>query len=233
MTSHTTAQIAETDGWDTVFAVHISDVNAAIAGAQSYPTSFQLSDDADGYAISGSFDAWKIVPGGSGDLVLLAIPFFNCSIIEPGQKHEHVKGTANVMVRLNFIDEELDISLSAKNKLLQTKSKPSEPGEKLASISTVVYEGKQPTFVGGAALRELLEKWLNENLEDFDHVFATVNINRTASSGDFQWMQPTFVTYAYSDLGTKNDGALGVLCMTEGRSRTGLAQQLSSVTIPS
>lgn len=227
-----TDQIAETEGWDTVFALHISDVNSAIARAQSYPTSFELSDAADGYTISGSFDTWKIVPGGSGDLILFAIPFHNCSIIEPGKEREDVKGTAKVVVRLNFIHEEADTTSNSNKQLLQIKSTPTKPGEKVASISTIVFEGKQPSFVGGAVLRGLLEEWLNNNLEDFDHVFATVNINRTASSGDFQWLQPNFVTYAYSDLGTKNDGALGVLCMTENRSRIDLAQQISSVIIP-
>uniref|UniRef100_UPI0037CA0422 TULIP family P47-like protein n=1 Tax=Phenylobacterium sp. TaxID=1871053 RepID=UPI0037CA0422 len=70
---------------------------------------------------------------------------------------------------------------------------------------------------------------------DFDHVFSTVDLDRRADIDDFQWMQPTDVAYAYSDLGgdaEATDGALGILSMTGGRSSDGLVQQLSNLCIP-
>jgi hypothetical protein len=224
---------ADAYGWDTVFAVHIGDANAAIARAKSSPPRFSAADEADGYAASGSFGDWQIATGGSGDLIRLAIPIVGCTITEPGGSSEVVNGTALVDVRLNYLDEDTKPSVGGSNKLLKVQTDASKaPDHQVASVVDITYADTQPSFLGGAALQEMLEAWLNANLVDFDHVFATVNIDRTADTGAFQWMQPTHVAYAYSDLGTPGHGVLGVLGMTEGRPDTGLVQQISSVIVP-
>jgi hypothetical protein len=227
------ADTAEAYGWDTVFALHIADANAAIAHAGSSPTGFHATDSADGYAADGTFGAWQIATGGSGDLIRLAIPLTTCTITEPGGKSEVVSGTALVDVRLNYLDEDTaPPPAGGSNKLLKVQTTPAGADAPAASVVQVEYTGTQPSFLGDAALQGMLGQWLNANLTDFDHVFATVNIDRTADTGAFQWMQPTHVSYAYSDLGA-GDGALGVLCMTGGRPPTGLTQQVSGVVIPS
>jgi len=55
---------AQTYGWDTVFAIHIADANAAIATAKTSPPNWRQVDAADGYTVSGDFGNWAIVPGG-------------------------------------------------------------------------------------------------------------------------------------------------------------------------
>lgn len=227
MTTLAAAETADTYGWDTVFVVHIADANAAIVRAGTSPPGFQGTDAPDGYSVAGAFGPWAIAPGGSGDLIRLAIPIHDVVITEPGGATEPAAGTALVDVRLHFLDEDEDVS-TRKLKVLST---PSEDQEKLASVVSIEYTGTAPGFLGDAALQALLEQWLDANLADFEHVFATVDIDRTADTGAFQWMQPTHVSYAYSDFGA-SDGALAVLCMTESRTADGLVQQVSGTAIP-
>jgi hypothetical protein len=225
------ANTAQTYGWDTVFAIHIADANAAIAKAGSSPPSFNAEDAADGYSVQGKFGAWQIVPGGSGELIRLSIPFNGAVVTKPDKTSECANGSALVDVRLNFLDQDLQPTTGS-NKTLKVQTTPAGTEQPAASVVQVNYDGTSPSFLVQAAFQGMLDAWLNANLQDFDHVFATVNINRTADEGAFQWMQPTHVSYAYSDLGSSSDGLLGVLCMTEQRSSAGLAQQVSGVVIP-
>jgi hypothetical protein len=218
---------ANTYGWDTVFAVHIADVNRAIEKAGRSPKTFNASDNEDAASASGTFGPWRVTTGGDGDLVRLTIPITSATV-SVSTSTEQVAGTAEVDVRLDFLRKEDGGSLCE----LRVSTAPVDQGAKAASVSRIAYVGHGPCFLANAALTGLLEKWLNEHLDAFDHVFATANLNRPAASGAFQWLQPTYTAYAYSDLGTSDDGALGVLCMTEGRSAEGLVQQISPKALP-
>ena len=78
-----------------------------------------------------------------------------------------------------------------------------------------------------------LTAWLNQNLQYFDHIFATVNLNRVADTGAFQWLFPTASDYAYQDRSTLEDSVLAVLCMTGGRPFATLITELTPNAIPS
>lgn len=223
---------AQTYGWDSVFAMHICDVNDAIKKAGSSPTTFSAVDDQDGFFVDGTFGAWQITTDGSGDIVCLAIPIVSAAITNPDKSVVTVSGTAVVEVRLNFLhQEEAEIAAGTQHVL---KVQTSAPGPELdvATVTRIDYTSGDPPFLEKAALEAMLGLWLNENIVDFDHVFATVNLDRKAATGAFQWMQPTDIAYAYADIGTPGDGILGILCMTEGRSSEKLIQQISSSAIP-
>jgi hypothetical protein len=222
---------ADTYGWDTVFAVHMGDVNAAIVAAGSSPAAFAVNDKLDGYALTGRFADWQLAPGGSGDLVRLAIPFRDAVLTGPGGPAPAVSGTAVVELRLDFLHQAGPQPAGAGLTLELRVSATAAGTPHVANINRIDYDGTPPDFMGNAALSLLLGLWLNANLGDFDHVFATVDLNRSAAQGAFQWLQPTDVAYAYSDLGDA-EGALAVLCMTEGRPSSGLVQQVSPVVLP-
>ena len=216
-----------------MFAIHISDANAAIVRAGTSPPSFTATDVADGYAVAGNFGPWQITTGGSGELIRLSIPVQNAVVTKPDKSTETVDGVALVDVRLNYLDADTSPPASGSNKSLKVKTTANSPQDPAASVVQVNYTGVPPSFLVTAAFEGMLGEWLNANLDDFDHVFATVNLDRTADQGAFQWMQPTQVAYAYADMGTPGDGLLGVLCMTQQRAETGLPQQISSAVIPS
>jgi hypothetical protein len=226
---------AQTYGWDTVFAVPIADVNAAIVKAGTSPKSFAATDAVDRYAVTGEFGPWQLTTQGSGDIVRLAIPLTQAVITKPDRSTETATGVALVDVRLNFLHQQEEQQRPPTGALrdLRVRTTAAGPDAPAASVVQVCYSGAKPSFLADAALQGMLGDWLNKNLSAFEHVFATVNIDRTAAQGAFQWLQPTDVAYAYQDLGTPNDGLLGVLCMTEKRPSAGLVQQISAAAIPS
>lgn len=231
MAASSIVDTAETYGWDTVFAIHIADANAAIAKAGTSPKTFEATDEADGVSAKGEFGTWAIATGGSGELVRLSVPLASVQLDMMGEVST-VQGTALVDVRLDFLRQD-DESGQGDGQLhhLKVSTTPSA-GNCVASIDKITYTSAKPSFLGNSALIELLGDWLNANLGDFNHVFSTIDLNAKADQGEFQWIQPTDVAYAYADTGAPNDGVLGVLCMTEGRSSTGLIQQISSMAIP-
>ena len=227
MPSGNIVDTAQTYGWDTVFAMHIGDVNAAIAAQKSSPPNFSRTDPDEGYAVAGDFGDWAIVPGGDGDLVCLGLPIKNTTVTGPGERWG-VSGTVKALVRLDLLhDAEV-----ADRRHLKVRTTPIDANTPVATVVGASFDGAMPPFMAKTALQMLLQDWLNEHLADFDHVFSTVDLNQRAATGAFQWMQPTDVAYAYTDLGTATDGALAILSMTGGRSSAGLIQQVSSACIP-
>jgi hypothetical protein len=211
------ADSASTFGWDTAFGIHIADANAAIVKAGSSPKAFAVSDPQDSLSVSGTFGPWQITTGGSGALVRLRVPVVTAAIEFPTRTDHVVDAVALVDVRLNLLHQE-DPSGRTSHHLCVRTTAP-RPGVNVASVWKVDHPpGNRLSFLSKVAFQELLELWLNENLDDFDHVFATVDLNRRADQEAFQWLQPTHVSYAYSDMGD-DDGLLAVLCMTGGRSR--------------
>ncbi|MBK8035805.1 MAG: TULIP family P47-like protein [Verrucomicrobiaceae bacterium] len=226
---------ASTNGWDTVFAMHIAEVNRAIAKAGTSPAAFEVTDAEDGITATGRFGTWQIVPGGDGALVCLGIPITEVLMHCPPPMPAVTIASAllKVEVRLSFLHaaEEAGTGNTHHLKVRTTPLTTESESHKVAIITDIAFPGTKPSFLVQASLQALLEAWLNENLGDFDHIFATIDLSRTADKEQFHWMQPTDHAYAYSDLGTKEDGALAILCMTQGRSPTGLIEQLSYAAI--
>src|SRR5262249_48924054 len=88
---------------------------------------------------------------------------------------------------------------------------------------------------GAEAIQAVLTAWLNSNLQQFNHVFAAVDLNVTADNGAFQWLKPTKLGYAVNTEGadSSDDYVFGVLAMTSGRDDPNLSNQISSNIIPS
>jgi Clostridium P-47 protein len=230
------SDIASTLGWDTVFAVHIADLNEVIAARKTSPAGFSATDAEDAISVTGKFGTWQIVPGGSGGLLWMKVPFRDTVLTMSGKAQPPRSGTATIQLRLRFLDQDAGAAAPGAPRALkltvQTQAASSdEPAVTILDPPGIVYDGETPRFMERTALETLLDIWMNSHLDEFQHVFATVDINAVAAHDGFQWLQPTHVDYAYCDLG-QNDGLLAVLCMTEGRSPRGLAQQVVAAAIP-
>jgi len=222
---------APTLGWDTVFAVHIDDLNKVVSTHKSSPTDFSMSDAEDGIGVTGKFGTWQIVPHGSGGLLRMKVPFHDTLLTMNGKAQPPASGAATIELRLRFLDQDAGEARSARTLHLTVQPQASPTGEPAVSVTGVDYDGAEPGFQAKLALKTLLELWMNSQIGEFQHVFATVDVNKAAAHDSFQWLQPTHVDYAYSDLGS-NDGLLAVLCMTESRPPTELAQQVIPAAIP-
>ncbi|KTQ87254.1 hypothetical protein NS226_17650 [Aureimonas ureilytica] len=82
-----------------------------------------------------------------------------------------------------------------------------------------------------AFVRAALEKWLSENEDVIDHVFASVSIFEGLDGQSFSYLLPSEVSYAYCERETVDDSILAVIGMVGGRQSRGLDQQVSSLAL--
>ncbi|NHX27111.1 TULIP family P47-like protein, partial [Escherichia coli] len=88
----------------------------------------------------------------------------------------------------------------------------------VVTVEECNYSGSDSDLYVRTWLISLMGSWLNKNLDQFSHTFATVNIGAKVTEGKFQWLQPTYTSYAViDDTVSVATGILGVLCMTEDR----------------
>jgi len=220
-------------GWDTVFALHIDDLNRAISAQGSSPDSFEVADAQDDISATGSFGLWSVVPGGSQDIVKMQVPLENAILKVAGNERPPVRAVATIEFRLRFLDQDAGDTDGAQS-VLHLTANPNAPSDQEPAVTITdlsCREGATPKSMDRIELKFLLETWLNANIGTFQHVFAVVNLNAAAAHDGFAWLQPTHVEYAYTDL-AHGDGALAILCMTEGRSADGLVQQVVANVIP-
>lgn len=227
--------ITNTLEWDTVFALPISKVNESISSPEIFQYNFGK-----GRNVRGGFGKWEIVPGGDGSIIHLQIP------IENVQGHEDLLGKFSwesssvvVAVKLNFLPHEDSLEKNIHALKVRTNS-----DDKNDPVITLVSTGKDtmPKYEGKDVFQdtdamqcigELITEGLTENLKEFNHIFATVNLNEKIDRNKgWTWCKPTYVDYAYVDRENK-DGVLGILCMTGGReASTQQKQQIDPSVIP-
>lgn len=229
-------QKADTYGWDTVFAIRVADVNAAIVRAKSSPTSFSGSgtDSLSGtnFTLSGSFTAWQITLGGSGLLIHMSTPVPTMTVKAGSKKFTFSDGEFVIEVRLNYLPHTGPPPPNSTGTFhnLVIKQKAAEDDDVVTVISSHFAEANYGDFK--TDIESAMIEWFDAHLNDFVHVFATVNLNRTADQGQFAWILPTTTSYAYIDGETVDDSILGILCMTQGRGAAGLLEEVSPNAIP-
>jgi hypothetical protein len=235
---------ADTYGWDTVFAIRADDVNAAIKRLATSPKSFSASttDPATHLpvTVTGGFGDWQITLGGSGRLLNMATPVTSLAAAGTLPSGEHVTftygpGSFEIQVELEYVphtDPPAGASGTFHNLVVKTS------GPQIVTVlggygfGTSTDDNHLPFDAVSDDVVAAMQSWFNEHLGDFEHVFATVNLNRTADQGQFAWLLPTYTSYAYIDRDTLDESILGILCMTGGRPATGLDQEVSPNAIP-
>ncbi|HEU4430019.1 MAG TPA: TULIP family P47-like protein [Myxococcota bacterium] len=239
------AQLADTYGWDTVFAIGLADVNRAIVKSGATPSGFEIerASGAMRVRISGTFAPWQIVPGGDGQNLHMAIPIPCLRYDDGAELKEFDDLLALAEVRLALLPQS-DGSNADGSTWMDLRIATGAPaagengaltGNKPVYLLELEFNGKvQPEGFEQAFIEQLLREWLvdPENLREFNHVFASVSLNARAATGAFQWLMPTHVSYAVIDRGSLEASVFALLCMTEGRSADGLAHQVSPFAIP-
>jgi len=223
---------ASTNGWDIVFAIKYADVNQAIIDRNSSPPGYTITTDTEEGTISssGTFGAWQICEGGDGQNIHMTVPISKGSITF-GKQSDFSDAVASIEVRLDLLPQPGATAASGKNDLkVRTTADASAAGD-IVSVIDLQVDGLD--FVFQALLKQALQKWLEANLQEFNHVFAVVDLAMTADqSPNFNWLLPTYTSYAVTDAGTLDDSIFAVLSMTEGRSAQGLSHEVSSFAIP-
>lgn len=211
-----------TNNWDTAFGTKFIDANAAIVAQKSSPTTFTGKHTIVGGTIdvTGSFGDWQL-SGGSGSLLQMALPLTAGTVSGGGQAQAAYAGSAVIQVSLGYLPQ---------------------PGQ---TVHQLKVDGQAPvsvldlTLTAGPAsaldaIKGGLGDWLVDNLQEFNHVFAAVDLNTAVDTGEFAWLQPTYLGYAiYTENFTSVDDYLfGVLAMTDNRSGSRLSPELDPGVIP-
>jgi len=232
-----------TNNWDTVFAASYTDLNSYITKRMQqfpdqYPTSWAATvppnDFNRGYSGSGTFGPWQLEMGqsASGTKISMKFPLNTCTVVLNDIPHVVSGGIAVVEVLLNLIPATGDA-----NKLkLMLKTTTENESEPIITVDNVTITSSSPAASGldgaSGAIANLLTNWADENLSQFQHIFAIVNLNETASKASFQWLKPTYTSYAFT-LGKDLDSSyLGVLCMVNNNSPDQTTQELNAGAIP-
>ena len=228
-------QKADTYGWDTVFAIRVDDVNASIVRAKSSPTSFSGTGtdplSSTEFSLSGTFSDWQITLGGSGILIHMATPVTTMKVKSASAEFQFSDGEFVIEVRLDYLPHtDTPVNSTGTFHNLVIKQKTAENDEVVTVISSRFAEANYDNFK--TDIEAAITEWFDQHLNDFVHVFATVNLNRVADKGQFAWILPTMTSYAYIDGETVDDSILGILCMTQGRSAEGLLPEVSPNAIP-
>jgi hypothetical protein len=231
MADPTPVASATTFGWDTVFAIKISDVNRAIVKQGSSPRTF--SAEMSGWSMTGSFGDWRICRLGDGHLVRFALPITKGQFTMDGKSSDISGATASVELRLEFLPHAPNANPQPGDpKKLVVKSSPNVPGESaIMVVGLELPNGQLAKFVQYAA-QGILEEWLNTHISDFAHIFSEVVLNAKVDQGSFDWLDPKYTSYAYLDGPTDETSLLGVLCLTQTSKPDQHVSQLSGAAIP-
>ena len=223
-----------TFGWDTSFGIPVPDANKAIVDKKSSPKKFSYGESS--FSLTSDFGNWQICEGGSGKNIRFTIPLSNI-VLTYTSNNNVVKcdsGTAVMEVNMHYVPHNETAAgdgVKSNPKALIVKStsdSESEPAAILVSLEL----SKDLGTVSEAIIQEGLKNWLNENLEEFNHIFSVVDLDRMIDQGQWGFVTPNYTSYAFLDGKTLDDSILGVLTMTGDRNGDDLANQVSNDIIP-
>ena len=237
-TTTAVSTVYDTNGWDTVYVIPLPDVNTAIANKKTSPTTWSGSIaptlfNPTKIDATGTFSTWSLTTGGSGAIIRMHIPFganitvTNGSVVTPVTV---TGGIAFVEVKLVYIPQPPVDGVTPNN--LKVRTAGGTADDPVVTVTSVSYTAPPEDSGLDTALVTMLQGWFNANLDQFQHVFATVNLGTEEATGDFTWLNPTQTNYAYIDNSNIDQALLGVLCMTENRPSTGNVQEISAGAIP-
>ncbi|MHC6225819.1 TULIP family P47-like protein [Pseudomonas sp. X10] len=221
-----------TYNWDTAFAIPIPDVNKTIVDQKSSPPAFTITA-VDAYTVSANFCDWQVCMGGDGKNVRFSIPMTGIVVdYSSGARVTCDTGTAVIEINLHYIPHEASGDVASNPFALVAKTTSDDPSTPVAALVGQVTLSPDPGTVTGAVFGQALLDWINDHLDEFNHIFSVVDLNRMIDQQQWGFVTPNYTSYAYLDGSTLEDSVLGVLTMTGDRSGESLSEQISPSAIP-
>lgn len=214
-----------TQGWDTLFAVHYSDANAAIAAAwknagpaADLPLTFSstVQGALGSCSVNGVWQPWRLEPAGASAV-------FRCAVLSGtiggGLGQFSMDGDAvEAQVDLHFVDDTPADSVQPKKLMVLDRPKDNDDPPVVVTYQPSA-DSPQAKLDAKDLVTACLQQYFNgpEGIAKFRHVFSTVNINLTADQGPLGWIKPTATGYSVAGTDSADTSVLAVLCMTENR----------------
>lgn len=214
----------DTNGWHTVAAITYADVNKAIAEAGKGPQSFDQAASDHSAMVSGTFGKWSLTTGGSGPVMMMALPITGGNVMVGDTQYPITPCTATIRLQATYVPQ----SNSSVVNLVNDSTQP---------VAVESCLPAQSNFLADASLKELLGIWLNANLNAFSAVFASVDLDGQFTKQGVSWLNPSFKGYAVAEptqAPTLQNSVFAVLCLIdETPEPPGLVWQVSPYAIPS
>jgi Clostridium P-47 protein len=210
--------MAGTNGWDTVFAIRASQLNAEFAKPGASPANFtQTANTGLGPStFAGDFGAWQIVPGGSGSKLRIDAPISGGTLTANGVSLSGIGGT---------------VAMTA------TATAPSATAPAIGIASVVVDALNSPQLQQGSTeeslARTLVGDWLTAHVSDIALLFATVDVDQKVSMDPgLEWLAPSTARLAVADDPADNQPVVGILTTLAGTGATALSAVVEPSLIP-
>lgn len=230
---------ATTYGWDTVNCLRLPLVNQVLAKSDQYPKNLKtVIDPSENWSIDTNYGPWQISAGGTGSILMMKLPLTSATLTTGTHTLGFQNGWVTISLKLRFVPQPAPASAksgaSAEPDIdnLIADAVARSPDDPAVVVQSVNYGDAKPTAEQKALFEASLALLLNNNLNAFTHVFASVNLNQKAAHEQFYWLKPTYTSYAYFQGLDDESSYFAVLNQTEGRSPEGLTNQVSASAIP-
>ena len=219
---------ADTFGWDSVYAIPFGTLNSVLEGQA--PSTFdpitQIDDTtSDTFTLrNGNYGDWRIVPGGSGQIVCMEIDLTGFQFERTGSSpliYDAANAKATVLLRLAALPQPIPTGALGNPDIEVMEFRVAPTNTDPVQSVTVTYDpgATPPDPLSQFNINDLMGALLNRDADDFNMVFATVNLSKKTSEAGgegWTWLLPTHTSYAVRDVDSDN-GVFAVLAMTENR----------------
>jgi len=217
--------------WDTVFALNSDQVNKALSNSwNQLPQNFDYSED--GCHMSGEFNPWTVVNGGSGSLLHLELPVARGSIALDSSKPADLAGVAAVVeVDMRLLPSSTKAGTQELRMNLKQAVKPGTPGGEglVVPITVLDPQGKLGQTYSSLFL-EGMARWMVANANRITYVFAEINFAKPDSNS---WLTPVQCAFVYADREDKSKpGYLGILSVNSNRDICKLERKIDPAILP-
>lgn len=222
-----------TFGWDTAYLASFPIVNKAIMAQKSFPSAFNYKDATD-ITISGHWESWQLIPGGAGGDVQLICKATSGSASGLGLTGDLSDSEIIIQVNLKQVassdpvnDPTATNQGTTQQLVVNTQGVGVDPA--VSVIST--HYPKVNNLLLQDVLNSVFKDYFNVHINEFNHVFAVMNINEVADKEGFQWVKPTNFQYAVAspENGDINHSVFGLIAMVENHPINPYMQQAVDV----
>lgn len=193
-------------GWHTASAVTYRALNEAIIAQGVTPSGIQYTSGDGSAAIDGTFGPWSLTVGaGAGTRVMLNLPITSGTFTLQGTPQPIVACDVGVSLGLAFVPQDDGLQV-----LVPTGDEP---------ITVETVTPSQGDTTTDAVFKQVIQNWLEENLDDFRIVFGSVNLDADYALEGLTWLTPSYVAYAVAEPitgATLDNSIFGILCLIDG-----------------
>jgi hypothetical protein len=179
-------------GWDTVFVGTIETVNQALARAgNGLIQSFSFTEE--GISASGTFGAWSIVPGGSGQLLDLCLPIASGQFTPaPGRGIDLAGINVVLRVPLRWLGAHATDTTDLTFDLREVARRDSQDPAKISVVS--VSPTNRLTPIQRSTVGHAIAQYISAHAAQVSFVFASVDPGKLGTAA---WLRPVASEYVY------------------------------------